>query len=187
MAVYCDPLVMYEVGISALELQFSDGTALDVTASLRNGRASYVLFEKLVAHFSGLQSGSQGGLSDLVHDSGLGYEVKSYRDPDQVKPGPDLFHTAASSTFGPNNLGPRIKQLLLAGDYPSALETCKASGYDKNAFYVYTNTGDYVPSLPFRYFIVPTADVLRSLSAADPRQVSRSKLLGLIGRTERIK
>lgn len=185
--IYCEPFVLYEIGISALELQFSDRSTLDVTPTLKNGRSSYILFENLVGHFSGLLSGSQGGLSDLVNESGLGYEVKSYRDPQHVKPGSDFFHTAASSTFGPNNQGPRINNLLFEGNYAEALDACKASGYSKNGFYVYTNTSDYLPTMPFRYFIVPTPSVLECLSTADPRRVSRSKLLGLMQRTQRIK
>lgn len=184
---YSEPFVMYEVGISALELRFRDGSSLDVSATLENGRGSYLLFETLVGLFAGLSAGSQGGLSDLVDAAGLGHEVKSYRDPESASPGKDLFHTAASSTFGPNNHGPRIASLLRDGHYDDALALCVQSGYSKNAYYIYTNTGGYKPSLPFRYFIVPTASVLECLSAADPRLVSRSALLRLLGRTERIK
>ena len=184
--LYDEPFVMFELGIAGLTLDLISGTAIDVTETLSNGRASYILFENLVARFTGLSKGSQGGLSDLLDAQGLGYEVKSYRDPDHPRPGSDYFHTAASSTFGPNNHGPRIKRLLLEGSYQEALDICLASGYNKNGFYVYTNTGDYNPRIPFRYFIVPTEYVLDNLSPEDPRLVSRAALLSLCRETVQI-
>lgn len=174
------PFTLYEMGIKALTLQFTNGAEADVTRTLANGRASYILFQHLVANLSGLGEGSEGGSSDLVDEDGLGYEVKSYKDL-ELYPGDryDMFHTAASSTFGPNNLGPKIKDLLLGGDYAAALRLCRQTGYDKNAFYVYTNTSGYEPSVPFRYFIIPTEALLATISTKDPRQVSRAALLDL--------
>lgn len=174
------PFTLYEIGIKSLTLEFSNGDAVDVTATLKNGRASYILFQHLVAKLSGLSEGSEGGASDLLDEENGGYEVKSYKDPDLYPHArDDLFHTAASSTFGPNNLGPKIKQLLARGDYGEALKLCRSTGYDKNAFYVYTNTSGYVPTVPFRYFVIPTATILSTISKTDPRRISRQDLLKL--------
>ncbi len=182
-----DPFTLYELDIHSLTLNLATGPSLDVTGTLTNGRASYILFQHLVANLSGLGEFSEGGDSDLVDEAGRGYEVKSYRDPELwPRTTWDLFHTSASSTFGPNNHGPRIKQLLREGAYDEALDICMRSGYDKNAFYVYTNTGGFVPEIPFRYFIVPTQTVLDTLSRADPRQISRRSLLALLTDTVRI-
>lgn len=178
---YRDPFVLYEVEIQSLLVRFASGSELDVTPTLSNGRANYILFQHLVAHFSGLTPNSEGGASDLVDESGLGYEVKAYKDP-QLYPSSrqDLFQTSASSTFPANNLGPRLRLLLQQADYEGALAICRASGYDKNAYYVYTNTGGYRPPLPFRYLIVPTSDVLKALSTDDPRLISRRVVLGML-------
>ena len=87
------------------------------------------------------------------------------------------FHTAASSTFGPNNHGPEIKALLAADQYDEALAACRASGYDKNNFYIYTNTSRFDVATPFRFLILPTARVLQLLSTEDPRLISRDAIL----------
>lgn len=184
---YCVPFTLYELDIESLTLNLSSGPSLDVTATLSNGRASYILFQHLVSRLSGLRENSEGNSSDLVDDEGRGYEVKSYADPQLwPKPGVDLFHTAASSTFGPNNHGPRIRDLLKAGDYDQALQICRLSGYDKNAFYIYTNTSGYAATIPFRYFVIPTETVLQTLSTADPRRISRRALLAMCTSTVRV-
>lgn len=181
MSTFREPFTLYEMGIKSLTLEFSNGTTSDVTTTLRNGRASYILFQNLVAKLTGLVDGNEGGSSDLLDKSADGFEVKSYKDPDlHPKAKDDIFHTAASSTFGPNNLGPVVKGLLEGGDYEGALTVCRATGYDKNAYYIFTNTGGYEPSVPFRYFIVPTSTVLATISRTDPRKISRRDLLRLI-------
>jgi hypothetical protein len=186
-APYCVPFTLYELDIDSLTLNLSSGPSLDVTSTLSNGRASYILFQNLVSRLSGLHENSEGGASDLIDDDGRGYEVKSYRDPELwPRAASDLFHTSASSTFGPNNHGPRIKQLLNAGDYAQALEICRLSGFDKNDFYIYTNTSGYDARIPFRYFVIPTETVLATLSRTDPRQISRTALLGMLTSTVRL-
>lgn len=76
--------------------------------------------------------------------------------------------------------------MLDDGDYPAALELCRISGFDKNDFYVYTNTGGFRPDVPFRYLIVPTSDVLGLLSPVDPRKISRSDVLERVRSVERL-
>lgn len=173
-----DPFVRYVTRIRTMMLNFESGTTLDVTSTLKSGRANYVLFQHLVAGFSGLSAGTEGGSSDLVDERSRGYEVKAYRDPD-VWPQRtyDKIHTSASSTFGPNNQGPVIGRLLKAGDYAGALAICRASGYDKNDFYVYTNTQAFTASTDFSYLIIPRDDVVSLLSPLDPRLISRAALL----------
>lgn len=182
-----EPFVLYEIEISALLLEFADGTQWDVTPTLENGRANYILFQHLVAQLSGLSENSEGGDSDLIDDGGRGYEVKSYKDPEVWPKGRyDNIHTAASSTFGPNNLGPAIKKMLAEDRYDDALELCRQTGYDKNAYYIYTNSSKYKPRVPFRYFVVPTPDLLSALSEDDPRRVDRRTLLQMMKRRERL-
>jgi hypothetical protein len=183
-----EPNCLYEVEIESLQLNFVDSAPLDVTETLENGRSSYVLFQLLVSRFAGLLSGGEGAGSDLVGADGLRYEVKSYRDPELHPEGRyDWFHTAASSTFGPNKLGPEIGKLLKDGNYSDALKICKTTGYDHNDFYIYTNTGGYRPEIPFRYMVIPKAQVLSVLSPEDPREVSRRVMLDSCdGRTERL-
>ena len=105
------------------------------------------------------------------------YEVKAFPDRVRYPKAKDGFHTAASSTFGPNNHGPEIKALLAADQYDEALAACRASGYDKNNFYIYTNTSRFDVATPFRFLILPTARVLQLLSTEDPRLISRDAIL----------
>jgi hypothetical protein len=95
----------------------------------------------------------------------------------------DLFQTSASSTFGANNNGPRIKRLLETNDYESALKICRVTGYDHNDFYIYTNTKGFKPTVPLKFFVVPTIDVISNLNPSDPRQISRKLLLAKIKKT----
>lgn len=179
-------LVLYEIEVAALTLSLGGGRVFDATSLLHNGRASYLLFEKLVGRLAGLEDGSQGGDSDL-RDGGLGVEVKAYHDPGLFPAARhERFHTAASSTFGPNNRGPEVTRLVRAGNYRAALQICRETGYDKNAAYVYTNTAEYDVSVPLRYIIVPTTAVLDLLDDRDPRLISRTEVLGLATRTERL-
>lgn len=172
-------------------MELESGARLDMSFVLKNGRSSYLLFENLVSRLTGLKSNSQGGDSDLAGDDGLKYEVKAFRDfesyPDEKH---DLFHTGASSTFGANNIGraivnPSLRKMreepkLRDFHYNVALDACKVAGYDKNDFYVYTNTAQYEIGTPFRFMIFPTSKVLEQLDREDPRLISRRNLLSLV-------
>jgi len=68
---------------------------------------------------------------------------------------------------------------LEGGKYEKARKLCECTGYSKNNFYIYTNTGQYDPSVPFKYIIVPRELVLKHLSKSDPRLISRSEVLAL--------
>lgn len=169
--------VMYEINIKRLALVLADDRELVFPEALSNGRANYVIFENLVRHFTGLVK-TKG--SDHKDEDGKNYEQKAYEDPELYPRSSDLFRFSASNTFGANNQGPKIKALLEAGEYDAALEICKKTGYDKNDFYIFTNSGSYKPTIPFRYFIVPKTDLLNFLDSEDPRMVSRSHLISLI-------
>jgi hypothetical protein len=172
---------LYELPIASLTLTTKSGTSIEMNEGLSNGRASYVLFQSLVARCTGLVEGSEGAASDLSE----GHEVKAYYDH-ELYPESDDFQTSASSTFGANNKGPTIKRLLGAGDYQSALKICIETGYQKNQAYVYTNTRKYIAEVPFRYIIVPKDDVLEMLSKEDPRLISRDAILKKITKTVQI-
>jgi hypothetical protein len=170
--------VLYECSIKGLTLHL-EKREIDMTFILGNGRANYILFENLTGMLTGLSQNSQGGKADLKDASGLQYEVKSYPDIETYPETKfDLFHTAASSTFGPNNKGPVVKRLLEAGDYSGALAVCKEAGYDHTDYFVYTNTAKFKPSSPFRFVIISKEDVLGMLENRDPRLVSRRRILG---------
>lgn len=172
--------VLYEVDVHKLVLEYGEGKAYDATHLLTNGRANYILFEAFIGSFVGLSGNSQGGDSDLVDDDDRGHEVKSFRDIDTYPDSKfDWFHTAASSTFGPNNNGPVVKNFLKSGDYASALKICRETGFDKNDFYVYANTAQFQVDNPLRFIIVPTQDVMKLLSTEDPRLISRRQILDL--------
>lgn len=185
------PFTLYTAKFKGLYLELENGSKIDMNFALKNGRSSYVIFEHLVSRLTGLLQHSQGGDSDLASTEGLKYEVKSYPDVDTYPDAKaDLFHTGASSTFGANNVGRAIINPALklaksdptqaAEQYAIALEACKTAGYDKNDFYVYTNTAQYEVGTPFRFMIFPTKTVLANLDAVDPRLISRDRLLSLI-------
>lgn len=179
----CTPGVLYELPLTSLTLTIGGGIPVDASLLLSSGRANYILFQDLVARCAGWQRGSEGGDSDLVTADEQTAEVKAFYDRETHPSTAAKFeqvHTAASSTFGPNNNGPKVKRLLAAGDYQAALTLCKETGYDKNAFYVYTNTRGFTSKVPFRYLILPTAVVLANLSLNDPREISRSRLRSLV-------
>jgi hypothetical protein len=175
-------LVLYELAIDELTLKVG-GVGWDISYLLENGRTNYGIFQALVGAAAGLMPGSEGGKSDLSE----GHEVKAYRDPELYPASRyDLFHTAGSSAFGPNNNGPKVKEMLNKKDYAGALALCRSTGYDKNAAYIYTNTGGYSKTVPFRYIIVPTDIVIRLLSDKDPRKISRRDILSLASRKEQV-
>ena len=175
------PYTLYEVGIKSLELNLTSGVTYQFPETLANGRANYILFEELIRKMTGLTKAKN---SDHKDNTGKTYEQKAYKDPAiYPKLNDDLFHTSASSTFGANNKGPKIKKLLESGDYQAALAICKETGYDYNDFYIYTNTKQYKSSFPLRYFVMPKADVLAILEADDPRKISRKVILAKITNT----
>jgi len=170
------PYVLYSIDIHDLKLECGKGLSLSFVDTLTNGRASYVLFEGLVRNITGLTLTTG---SDHIDAQGRKYEQKGYKDPVLYPDASnDLFHTAASNTLRPNNNGPKINALLSENDYAQALAICKTT-YDKNHFYIYTNTSGYVPRVPFRFIVIPTAAVLDNLDSRDPRLISRSRVLSL--------
>lgn len=179
-----DPYTLYEVEIESLILTLKNGTQYEFPDTLANGRANYILFEELVRTITGLKKTSG---SDHTGPDGTRYEQKAFMDP-VLYPGDenDYFQTSASSTFPANNNGPRIKRLLEANDYESALKICCETGYDHNAYYIYTNTKKFKTDVPLKFFAVPTKDVISCLNPLDPREVSRKALLARITHTIKI-
>lgn len=174
--------MLYELPVTALVGRL--GTVeIDLTAVLGSGRTNYAVFQALVSWCTGMAPNSEGAAGDLVTAGGLTAEVKAYPDH-LVHPAAtaanELIHTAASCTFGANNRGPQVKALLAGGRWDEALAVCRQTGYDKNAFYVYTNTRRYVPGTPLRYVVIPTASVVAHLDREDPRLIRRTQLLGLV-------
>lgn len=176
-----ETFVLYTLRLDSLCLKRSDGVELDFTDTLKNGRFNYGIFEDLVRRLTGFTKTTG---SDHKDEFGNRYEQKAFADLDQYPTEPDTFQTSASSTFGANNKGPIIKAHLENGEYEDALAICKATGYDKNDFYIYTNTSNFVTSVPFRFIIIPTEVVLKNLSPQDPRKISRSAVVSLATRTE---
>lgn len=168
--------ILYEIGITRLVLQLSNGTDLAMDKALANGRANYVIFEELIRHFTGLLETTG---SDHKDSGGKTYEQKSFPDAELHPKSPDLFRMSSSSTFGANNHGPKVKAFLDSGDYEAALELCKTTGYNKNDFYIFTNTGGFKPDSTLRYIILPKTEVIEHLDSEDPRLISRSTVLGL--------
>jgi hypothetical protein len=174
---------LYRLQLEGLQLMLPGGIGLDVSALLSNGRANYTIFQALAGRCAGLSQHSEGGDSDLASRDGVRYEVKAFADAGlhpRERAKHATVHTAASSTFGPNNHGPRIKKLLDAGKWDEAFEICWETGYAKNEFYLYTNTRDYSVAAPFSYVIIPRDEVVANLSKTDPRVISRATLLGLV-------
>ena len=179
-----EPYSLYEVAIESLKLTLKNGKQYEFPETLANGRANYVLFEELVRALTGL---SKTAGSDHSGPDGTKFEQKAYKDPELYpSENHDYFQTSASSTFGANNDGPRIKRLLDTNDYESALKICRVTGYDHNDFYIYTNTRGFKANIPLRYFVVPTIDVIKNLNPEDPRQISRSVLLAKIKKTVKL-
>lgn len=168
---------LYEIGIDRLSLHFSDGTQKSLPEALSNGRANYIIFEELIRHYAGLQKAKGSDHQDVL---GRKYEQKSFKDVLLHPKSEDLFRCSASSTFAANNNGPRVKKLLESGDYAAALDLCKKTGYNKNDFYIFTNTGGFKENSVLKYLILPTEELLRHLDSKDPRMVSRATLLGLV-------
>jgi hypothetical protein len=186
--VSIEPLVLYEVQISEVVVRFDGGVEIELSEVVSNGRASYLLFKDVLIAITNLTAGSEGAGSDFrlrVATSDSGVEAKSYPDPD-LYPRDCNVHVAPSSTFGPNNNGPIIKSLLKNGKYDEALQLCRRIGYDKSDYYLLTNTQGFDTSIPFRFVLIPTEDLLMALSSSDPRIARRDTLLDLIQATQPI-
>jgi len=176
-----EPYSLYEVGIESLILTLKNGNQFEFPDTLANGRANYILLEELIRKITGLMKTSG---SDHTASNGTKYEQKAFNDSNLYPEDKyDLFQTSASSTFGANNNGPRVKRLLDTNDYESALKICRVTGYDHNDFYIYTNTKGFKPTVPLKYFVIPTIDVISNLNPSDPRLISRKILLSKIKKT----
>lgn len=175
---YLESYILYEVEIESLRLTLKSGKNYEFPETLSNGRANYVLFEELIRKITGLRKTER---SDHTSKNNETYEQKAYYDTELYPESKyDLFQTSASSTFGANNNGPKIKKFLETNKYEEALALCRQTGYDHNDFYIYTNTRDFNPKIPMRFFIVPTRDVIANLSKDDPRLISRSKIMSMV-------
>ncbi len=168
---------MYEIRVTRLALVLADGSEKVFPDALASGRANYMIFEALVRDFAGLEKTTS---SDHIDSKGRTYEQKAYEDPELYPKSNDLFRCSSSSTFGANNDGPKVKKFLENNDYASALELCKVKGYNKNDFYIFTNSGSFKTEIPFRYFIIPKDDLVAELDSEDPRMISKTKLFNMI-------
>ena len=175
MTYYNSTLTLYSLEITGLSLELNAGGSIPMLEALKNGRANYIIFEELVRKLTGLVKTSG---SDHEDSQGSKYEQKSYVDY-AIDSSKEFFQTSSSSTFPANRYGKEIKELLEGGNYEKAKKLCECTGYSKNNFYIYTNTGQYDPSVPFKYIIVPRELVLKHLSKSDPRLISRSEVLAL--------
>ena len=175
---------IYEVRVTDLVLAIAppisesnlEKTFWDFSETLENGRANYILFESLVRRIAGLHKTTG---SDHVDVNGKIYEQKSYKDPELHPGDKDHFQVSSSNTFGANNLGPTVKKLVDSGKYDEAFEIVNEHGYAKNDFYIVTNTGGFKPSIPLRFMVLKTEDLLKCLDEVDPRLAIKSKVLSL--------
>lgn len=171
--------VLYEVKIKfVLHALDANGKAISLDGILKNGRGSYLIFQAVASHYAGLVAGTEGKGSDLVEEvSGDGYEVKSYRDPDN-HPRNDEIHCGPSSVFANNSSASAYKKLLKEFDYKGAMRLCHEKGYGKNDYYLFTNTAGYAPEQKhFRYLIIHRDDLIKIVEPKDPAKLSRVKLL----------
>lgn len=168
---------MYEMELDRLVLKTKSGKEFVFPEALSNGRANYIIFESLIRSITGLQKTSG---SDHQDNLGRKYEQKSYEDPELYPTSKDLFRCSSSSTFSANNHGPKVDAFVDAGEYAKALEVCMKTGYNKNDFYIFTNTGGYEPRVPFRFFLLDKEKLLSNLDSKDPRLVSKTVLFGML-------
>lgn len=166
--------VLYEVGIDKLVLVLADGTEKNYPEALANGRSNYILFEWLVRDFAGLKKTTG---SDSKDSQGRTYEQKAYKDPELYPSDNDNFRVSSSSTFGANNYGPAVNHLVRESKYEEALKIVDEKGYSKNDFYILTNTGGYIPSIPLRFVIIEKEIIVANLNKVDPRLISKNTIL----------
>lgn len=170
---------LYELEIKRLSLITISGKQFSFPEALKNGRSNYVIFENLIRELTNLHKVPNFDHGD---DRGKVYEQKSYRDPQLHPKSKSEFQCSASSTFGANNNGPKIKRMLKKGDYSGALKLCKELSYEEVDYFIFTNTSQWSPKVPLRFFVVSKTNVLRSLSREDPRLVCRDRLMAMIRR-----
>lgn len=170
---------IYEMGVKRLNLITSAGKTFSFPEALKNGRSSYIIFENLIRELTGLEKVKH---FDHIDSKGNVYEQKSYKDPQLFPKSASEFQCSSSNTFDANNYGPKIKKMLKKGDYESALKLCKELSYDEIDFFIFTNTSQWSPKIPMRFFIVSKTNVLKSLSKTDPRLVSRDRLTATLRR-----
>ena len=173
------PGVLYEAEIKfVLRALDAKGGAISLDAILKNGRGSYLIFQAVASHYAGLVAGTEGKGSDLVEeDSGDGYEVKSYPDPEN-HPKKDEIHCGPSSVFANNSSARAYKKFLSDSDFKGALQMCHEKGYGKNDYYLFTNTAAYAPEQKhFRYLIIHRDELVKIVEPMDPAKLSRDKLL----------
>ena len=173
--------VIYEVGIEKQIIVLKDGTEKNYPETLSNGRGNYIAFEWLIRDLAGLTK-AKG--SDHKDSQGRKYEQKAYKDPALYPKDKDLFRISSSSTFNANNNGPKIKKLIEENKYQEALAIVKQTGYSKNDFYIFTNTGGFKTSIPLRFIIVETDIVLKHLDKKDPRLISKNVILSKIAKSK---
>ena len=178
MSQYLDPGYLYEVPITSLKLHYGQTSNEEMVDVLKNGRGSYIIFERLIRTLTGLVDTPKGNQSDhLDLVSGSIYEQKSYLDPQYHPRSKDMIETGPS-TFKASNAGARVYRSTLAGDPLQAFEMVNRFGYSKNDFYLYTNTGQFILGQPFRYFVVAKEDVLTNLHS-DFINLTRSEMLAM--------
>lgn len=170
---------LYELEVRKINLITNLDRIFSFPEALKNGRSSYIIFEDLIRELTNLQK-----IPHFDHGDEFGnvYEQKSYKDKQLHPNAKSEFQCIASSTFGANNNGPKIKNMLKRGNYSGALKICKDLGYDNIDYFIFTNTSQWNPRIPFRFFLVSKQNVLRSLSKSDPRLVCRDRLMAMIRR-----
>jgi hypothetical protein len=187
---YRERFVLYEVDVGKLQVTVA-GTVVDVSPALSDGRCSYRIIELLLSHLTGISMGTQGAGSDLMGQAAnQRYEVKSFKDEDDY-PRAEKIHTAASALFA-RNCGVEQYEEERKRGYKEGLAECVRTGYVKNDFYIYTNTGEWRKkdgsNTNLKYIVIPTKAVLELLKKKkkddetkgkepDPRTINRSDLL----------
>ena len=174
-ALLFDEKVNYKFVIKELKEASLDQSSIHARCLKKmfgNGRASYVYYEEILREI--FQMG-QGIGSDHRTSRGV-IEQKSYEDPANRKKDYE-FYTGASCTFPANNYGKTVGQALRDGNYSQALQIVKETGFNKNDFYVYTNTGKMVLGRSLSAIFLKTSDVLSLISHTDPRKISRQSVL----------
>ena len=174
---YLELHVLYEIPIKSLELTFGTKKKMDLLSTLSNGRGSYLVFEALIRELTGLVQGKKADHADV---NGRLYEQKSYVDLDNKPRNQGKIHTGASGLFANNSGAKAYKELLKNQDYVEAMRTCKNLGYASNSFYIYTNTGEYNISVPFRFMTVESKWVIKNVEKENPAILKREKLLNSI-------
>lgn len=172
--------VLYKIKVGEAKVSVGEnGYSFPVSDFISNGRASYMFFESLVRSLFGLEKARRDGSDHLDPSTGKYLEQKSFKySSSKTRKG--VFQTSASNTFGANNRGSLIKKLLLEGKYQEALNICRETGYDKNDFYVYTNTGGFVPGGVLEIIFLKTEDVMKALSDTDPRKIDVKDIYSLV-------